>query len=321
MLVRQIAGFLIAVGAACGADPQLMNLAMPDAKVLAGVNVTTAKTSPLGQFVFTQMQSSVPQLQNAITATGFDPFTDVTEVLVAGTADPAKPVWLVLMDGNFKVSQIVTALQGQAGQGGKVQTYAGATLISFAPPNSKSKITPALAFIGTGIALAGDAPTVEAALDRANGSNSVDPALAARAAALGLQGDAWLVSIAPIGSLLSGGVPAAPGGMAQVTQMLSSIQSFSGAMKLGDNVQLAAQAVASSDKNAEALGNVARMIVSLGAMNAAKDPQMAGMMQVLQNLQISTSGTDVNLALAVPEAQVEGLLKSFTTPGKLPNGN
>ena len=34
---------------ATAADPQLLNLVMPDAKVLAGVNVDQAKTSPFGQ--------------------------------------------------------------------------------------------------------------------------------------------------------------------------------------------------------------------------------------------------------------------------------
>jgi hypothetical protein len=104
MLVRQIAGLLVIAGAGFGAtsviDPNLLNLAMPDAKVLAGVNATTAKTSPLGQFLISQLQGSIPQLQGAIAVTGFNPFTDVTQVLMAGGADPAKPGWLLLSSGD-----------------------------------------------------------------------------------------------------------------------------------------------------------------------------------------------------------------------------
>jgi len=33
------------------ADPQLLNLVMPDVKVMADINVEQAKTSPFGQFV------------------------------------------------------------------------------------------------------------------------------------------------------------------------------------------------------------------------------------------------------------------------------
>src|SRR5580700_2023252 len=108
-----LAGLLTIGSAAFGADPKLMNLVMPDAKVLAGANVTTAKISPLGQYLIAQMQGSGAQLQGLIAATGFDPFTDVTEVLAATAADPAKPGGLVLMDGTFNVAQIVAALQSR----------------------------------------------------------------------------------------------------------------------------------------------------------------------------------------------------------------
>jgi len=57
-------------------------------------------------------------------------------------------------------------------------------------------------------------------------------------------------------------------------------------------------------------------------MNAANDPQTASLMQLLQKLQVSTSGTTVDIALSVSEAQMEGLLKTITTSApKAPNGN
>jgi len=103
--VRQsliLAGLLTIGGAAFGADPKLLNLVMPDVKVLAGANVTSARISPLGQFLITQLQGNGVQFKSLIAATGFDPFTDVTEVLAASTVDPAKPGALVMMDGTFK---------------------------------------------------------------------------------------------------------------------------------------------------------------------------------------------------------------------------
>ena len=310
--MRPVAILLIAAGAGFGADPKLMNLAMPDTKILAGVNVTTAKVSPLGQFVIAQLQSGVAQMQAAFAALGFDPFTDATELLMASAGDPAKPGGLLMMDGVFKVDQIAAALNGQT------QLYAGATLVVLPV---KDKSTPAVAFIGTTMAVAGDVTAVKAALDRSGTPTTIDPALVARANALSADDDVWIASSAPVASLLgAGGGAAAP-----MLQMFSSIQSFSGAVKLGGNVQAAVQAVASSDKNAQALGDVARLIVSMGTMGAttsgtAKDPEAAGLIQVLQSLQISTSGPNVNLALSVPEAQIEGLLKSLMTTGK-PNGN
>ena len=89
------------------ADSQLLSLVMPDAKVLAGVNVDQAKASPFGLYVLTQIQSNNSDLQKLITLTGFDPTRDVHEVLAATNATPGSksPVGLVLgLRGNFNVS-------------------------------------------------------------------------------------------------------------------------------------------------------------------------------------------------------------------------
>ncbi len=316
-----LAGLLAIGSAAFGADPKLMNLVMPDAKVLAGANVTSAKISPLGQYIISQLQGSGAQLQSLIAAAGFDPFTDVTEVMAATAADPTKPGGLVLMDGSFNVTRIVGALQSGSTPAtqANIQTYAGATLITFV--SSNARVTPAVAFIGNGIVVAGDAPTVQAALDRNSGTNSIDPGLATRVNALSGNDDVWMVGDAPISSLLSGNAAASGGGIVQALQMLQNIQSYSAAVKLGDSVQTAVQVQANSAENAEALGNVFKLVVSLGSMNAASDPQTASLMKLLQALQVSTSGQNVDIALTVPEAQMEGLIKSIAAPSKAPKAN
>src|SRR3954454_4643447 len=68
---------------ATAADPQLLSLVMPDAKVVAGVNVDQAKTSPFGQYVLSQMQLQDTEFQKLVMLTGFDPTRDVHELLVA----------------------------------------------------------------------------------------------------------------------------------------------------------------------------------------------------------------------------------------------
>jgi hypothetical protein len=71
-------------------------MVMPDAKVLAGVNVDSAKASPFGMYVLTQMQSNNTDLQQLIALTGFDPTRDVDEVLVAsalGGAARRRTAW------------------------------------------------------------------------------------------------------------------------------------------------------------------------------------------------------------------------------------
>src|SRR5438105_1545007 len=86
-----LAGLLLFGGTLFGADQQLMNMLMPDAKVVAGINVTQAQTSPFGQYMLSQMAKNGAGFQDFIASTGFDPRRDVTEILVATNADPQNP--------------------------------------------------------------------------------------------------------------------------------------------------------------------------------------------------------------------------------------
>lgn len=303
-----LAGALLAGNTAFAADQQLMNLVMPDARILGGVNVTTAKISPFGQFVLSRIPASDKGLQELIATTGFDPRQDAAELLVATAADPASPGGLLLVRGNFKVSQIAAT----AGKNShiEVSSYAGATLIT--ATNPKAKAVHAVAFIGDSIAVAGEAGDVKAALDRSHGVNSIDPALATQVNALSAGEDAWVVSSVAVGSLApSGKAPAPTGPAAALLPVLKNIQAFSGGVKLGSDVQLTVQAKAGDANNAAALGAVVRLVVSLASANAGTNPQLAQVAGLLGGLQVATSGQTVNLALTVGEAQLEALVNSL----------
>ena len=66
------------------ADPQLLNMVPPDAKVLAGINVDQARNSPLGQFLLAMMPADAG-FQQFVAVSGFDPRRDLHEILVAAT--------------------------------------------------------------------------------------------------------------------------------------------------------------------------------------------------------------------------------------------
>ncbi|MDQ1471264.1 MAG: hypothetical protein QOJ99_2744, partial [Bryobacterales bacterium] len=82
-----VPGALLLSASAFAADQQLLNLVMPDAQIMAGANVTTAKISPFGQYLLTQIGANDKGLQDFITKTGFDPRQDVTEILAASTGN------------------------------------------------------------------------------------------------------------------------------------------------------------------------------------------------------------------------------------------
>src|SRR5690349_25122409 len=89
-------------GVLFAADPQLLNLVMPTAKVVAGVNVEQAKGTLFGQYVLNQLQTHDDDMQKLIDLTGFDPRRDVREVLVASDGRPQTKSGLALARGSLE---------------------------------------------------------------------------------------------------------------------------------------------------------------------------------------------------------------------------
>jgi hypothetical protein len=308
-------GVLLANTGAFAADPQLLNLVMPDAKILAGVNATNARISPLGQFIISKISLAGQEPQKLFDATGFNPLQDVSEVLAATAADTSNPGGLLLARGNFQVDKIVAAVTGHA-SGAQVQTYGGATLIGITNPNQKA--AHAVAFIGTSIAVAGDLASVKAAIDRSTGANSIDPALAVKVSQLSGVEDEWLVSSTSVASLLPANVSTtAKGPAAEVLPLLKNIQSFSAGVKLSNDVVFSAEAVTNDPKNAAALDAVIKLGVVVLASNTANDPHLAQLVQLLQPLQVSENGAAVDIALSIPESQIESLVNSLPAHSKV----
>ena len=174
-------------------------------------------------------------------------------------------------------------------------------------------------FINGTVAIAGDLTSVKAALDRSSGVNSISPALAAQVQALSTSQDAWSISLASLSALIPGGAAQGAGGptpgtATQALQLVKNIQSCSAGLKFGANVQFTAQAVADTPQDASALGDVIKMVASLAAMSGGTNKDAAAFAQLLQSLQVTTSGATVNLSASVPESQIEALLNSALTP-------
>lgn len=307
-----------------GADPRLMNLVMPDANTLAGVNVTNAEITPFGQYILNQLTlSSNDDLQKFITATGFDPRRDVTEILAATSGSLDKPQGLVLALGSFNVDQLTAALTAKSSST-STEAYAGATLV-LGP--AKEQHQEAIAFMGSTIAVLGDVASVKAAIDRSSGANSINPALATQVQNLSLNNDAWAVTTNSISALIPGlgttpGAPAATGGAAglsQMAQMLKGIVGSSGGIKFGDMVVITGQAVTVDAQTAKSLADVVQAIASIAAMaGAGNDPNIAAMAQLMQGLKVTADGVNVNITLSVPEAQLEAVINQMKKPRTAP---
>jgi hypothetical protein len=299
-------------GNALAVDPNLMNLVMPDAKILAGGNITNTVSSPTARYLITKL-GGMPLQQGPFAGLGFNPLQNVTEVLAASTGNPVSPGGLLLASGTFPVDKLTALATSGTNSNWQMSTYGGATLLS----HTEKEKSVAIAFpAGNSILIAGDLASVKAAIDRSSGANSIDPALALQVNNLSSTKDEWFVSSASVGSLIpqqANTSAPATGPLAQVLPLLQSIQGFSGGLKFGDTVTFTAEAVENSPQNAGALTAVIKLgmlMVGGVASNPNGNQELAGLVKLLQTMQVTTDGSNVHLSLSIPESQIETLLQN-----------
>jgi len=284
-------------GALPAADPRLLSLVMPDATVLADVNVDQAKASPFGQYVLTTLlQSQAQKLQQLATLTGFDPRQDVDELLLASNSAPGNKTGLALALGTFDPAKIAAAAQS-AGAG--VETYSGVSIIE--DPKQQN----GLAFLDSTLMVAGNLASVEAAIDRRNGGPTIPATLLAQVNQLSSTEDAWAISTVPP-STLRPPAAAPPAAGVNVQNALQTIQSASGGVKFGSVVVVTAQAQAATPADASSLGDVLELLVSMAQLQASQHPEAAAL---AQSLVVSTQGSTVKFTLSLPEDQIQQLVK------------
>jgi hypothetical protein len=292
---------LLFSGLLSAADQQLVNLLMPDVKVVAGVNVDQAKNSPFGQFMLSRMQAGEGGLGKLTGATGFDPRRDLREILMGTVGQPGQK-GLVLARGTFDATRIFEAARS-AGQ--TVENYKGVDILT----GQEDSTTHALAVLDGSIAIAGDLDNVRGAIDRRSGNNSLDPALAAKVGLLSTSLDAWSVSTVPMAALANEKLPDTKLNGLLNSDVLKAVTQTSGGIKFGATIQFSAEAVARSDKDATALADVVRFLGNMVQANAPA-ASTAAITSLIQSLDVKTDGNTVKLALAIPEDQVEKLMES-----------
>ncbi len=293
---------LAGLSASLAVDPLLVNLAMPDARAAAGLDVARAATSPLGRFLLAEVSPYAEQdWQRLKEATGLDPRYDLREIFAAAPGGPTDPRRIVAAGGTFdaqRISQLARA------RGAEVIPYQGADILYFGAKGSRPA---AMVFLGNGLAAAGDPDSVRLAVDRhRRGGPALNPELAGLIESWSAVHEAWFVSLIPGGEL----VP--PGRRAPGAAVLRTVQRAAGGAQLGDIVVGAAELTAQSAQDAAALADVMRLLSSLPGSNR-RDPRAAALAELLQALEVSASGQTVRLRLAIPEPRLEDLILLLRT--------
>ena len=295
----------------------LFHFLMPDAQLIAGIHVDSAKNSPFGQFVLSRIPMGGGQLATFISETGVDPLRDIQEVLVGwngGTDTSAR--WLVAAHGNFMAS-IETIEVNALKNGATITRMPGADLVTV---STQPSICIGF-FTDGGTDLAGDCTSVTTAIQfGATTGNPMSP-VAMTAQQLRVAQDLWFASVVPaseIASLVPNGTTGAsaginPGAILK-NPLFQAIQEISGGIKLsglatGTGAVLSAAVLMNSPQNATSLLNVVNFIASMLQSAAGSGSAGGSIATLLGNLQAAVDGSTVNIGLSVPEETLEQLFE------------
>lgn len=283
-------------------DRDLLAMVPADARIVTSIDVLQARSSDFGQYLLNKSQNDNKDFADFVQQTGFDPRRDLQNLIFESSgpgAAGAQSRFAILARGNFDSDRIIAMAKTK---GATVQTYQGVELLL---PNGDRQTT-AVAFPDPGIAIMADLATVHRILANRAVPSTLDPALQQKIDQVG-NNDAWFVSLAG-GSFLSHHVDREKNGPPpQATQALQSILSSSGGVRFGNTVDLTVDATARSPQDATSLEDVIRFFTSMLQMQRQKDPRAAILASALDNMNLTTQGSSVHLAISVPEKSMEQL--------------
>ncbi|MDX1978913.1 MAG: hypothetical protein SFV51_01495 [Bryobacteraceae bacterium] len=312
-LIRNLVLAAVATGLGLSAaDPALLKLVPQDAAFIAGIHADQIKTSRFGQFLLDQLKTEEDKLEKLITVTGFDPRRDLTEVVVASSDTRGRGgKTLVIAKGRFDPARVSSFL---ASEGGAKLAYQGIDIIG-----KNSGTSGGLAFLDATTALAGDLDFLKAAIDRSRqGSSAMDPAMANRITELSTRYDAWIFSSSVdrvADDLRDSRLKGAMNGA-----LMQSMQSVAGGVRFGASVELMAEGVMRSEKDATAMVDVVRFLASMLQLNRDKDEKAADLAELLEKAEVKANGNQFRMLLNVPEDLLERVMKPATLRRKRPAG-
>jgi len=303
----RLAVFLALPLGAFAADSTLLQAVMPDAQVVAGLQVDSAKSSAFGQYVLSHLSVNDTKLEQFTSETGFDPRQDVSEIVVASNwkANTPDNRWIVSAHGTFNIAKITGVAQAN---GGVVAPYQGINVVTI-PPASASQLATGIAFLDASTALVGDVTSVQAAIGRMKSNTGPDVSILTKAQSASSGKDFWFVTLVPL-SNFSSAIPNANLGGAMQGNLFAAINQASGGIRFGDTVTISAEAVTRSEKDAQALVDVVKFFASLVQLNKQQNPTAGQVATLLDTLQATTSGNVTTISLAIPEQQLEQLINS-----------
>jgi hypothetical protein len=297
--LRIVPALALVLSATAGAavDPVLLNLVMPQAKVLYGIQVQPALTSPFGQFALSRIPND-QVLTRFMAASGFDLQRDLREVLIATSFDGSNGAdTLILARGTFAPDK-VTAIAAQIGA--TLSDYAGVSM--FILPQDQDPR--AFAFLDDSIIAIGSEAAIRGVIGRrAATETAFSAALLQKALDVAATQDAWCATVTPLTAL----VPRGSTGGFDPTPLLEIVtESWVGLhFDAGGGVALSAEALTHSLPEARQLA---------GMLGLASGMLKGTPAAVLQNASFTARGPVMRVNLTISERDVERSFTAATPP-------
>ena len=311
-MMRRLLLFLFASAffttlAVAATDAKLVSMLDPQTRVIAGLNATAVKASPFGQYLLSQ--SAKADLSNFVASTGFNPRTNLQQVLFGATGDANNSQRILLVKGTFVPAQV---LAFAAKKGATASSYHGITVAEFPAfqgKNGKPHGARWLAFLSSTRAAFGSPELVQHAIDRYVDNTAADAGVASRIAAAAGNYDAWYVSTVP-GPEIALSLPQSSNQLSGLAATaLQSVQSEMAGVKFIQGASVQGQAVTASDQEALSLADRIRYMASVAATQATQKQKPIAA-SLIQKVSVTTQGSNVIWSLQVPESQLETLAQA-----------
>lgn len=305
--------FAIALSALslCAADAGLLRMLPADSAFLAGIRADQIRSSRFGQFLLDQLKTEEESMNQFISATGFDPRRDLTELVVASSNAKGHGKTVVVARGRFDVARIqaFTAKSGMT-----TQLHQGVNLHT-GSQGGHGHSEGAIAVIDGTTAVAGDVEMVKAAIDRhkSAGAGAIDPKVANRIMDLSMKYDAWMMS-ASLARIADDVRDPQLGGM-MAGDFMKSMESILGGVRFAsNNIEIMAEATMRSEKDATAMVDVIKFIAGMIQLNGQNDKRATEAARLLDKMELKATGTQFRMSLSIPEDVMEGFMKPASMP-------
>jgi hypothetical protein len=308
---------LLSASAAFAADPALLNLVMPEARMVAGIDVERARDSFFGKKILEQIDAKgADDLSKFAAMTGFDPRRDLREIVIAATdANTKNPPALIVVRGTFDMGRINGFLKttGLA----PVETLNGVDL--YTKVDGKEEM--GFAFLDGSTAVAGNKAGVRAAVQRRGGQGAAMTAeTLAKVQSMSQSNDIWMVTSIPVAELsnaLPGGAAAGPAPGMMNGDAFKGIEQAAMGIRFGaSTMDLTAETVSRTDKDATSIADIVRFLATMVQMNRDK-PEVKGLATALDAMKLTTDARTTRLTISLPVADMEKMIQgSRKAPAK-----